>query len=410
MAISASRYLLRPLGPSEQYFWLSNQNSSKHFVFAAQILGSATDGAWSSAIAAAQLRHPLLRVSIECDRDGKPCFVEHPDHSIPVQIFAKGQVPRWEAQIAHEVSTPFPLSGSLLTRVSLLKSDAGCTLILSMHHSIGDGLSAAFVIRDIIQALSGVEIQPLKLTAPQEDLCQAPPSFAPTPSPQVYPPAALLRRTVEGPSVQALKLSEDLTRKLRSRAHEANATVHGALVAALAFAGRRLCLEWRVHPTRVVSPVNNRPRLGLEDECALAIVFPSDAYAPETEDQLWDVARAVRSDLAPVGTPSGLNTVYSGLRQLIAPSPSVAEIAAFELQVCACEGMVSNLGVLPFETTFGMFKLEALWGPSVFVGIEGEQMIGATTLNGALHLLHSSYTPITKLLNKMQDVLQSMAR
>jgi hypothetical protein len=72
--------------------------------------------------------------------------------------------------------------------------------------------------------------------------------------------------------------------------------------------------------------------------------------------------------------------------------------------------MVSNLGVLPFETTFGMFKLEALWGPSVFVGIEGEQMIGATTLNGALHLLHSSYTPITKLLNKMQDVLQSMAR
>jgi hypothetical protein len=33
--------------------------------------------------------------------------------------------------------------------------------------------------------------------------------------------------------------------------------------------------------------------------------------------------------------------------------PDVAQIAAFELQVCACESMVSNLGVLPFETSFG---------------------------------------------------------
>jgi hypothetical protein len=67
-------------------------------------------------------------------------------------------------------------------------------------------------------------------------------------------------------------------------------------------------------------------------------------------------------------------------------SPDVPQIAAFELQVCACEGMVSNLGVLPFETSVGDFKLESLWGPSVFVSIEGEQMIGVATLNGAIHL------------------------
>ena len=51
---------LRPLGPFEQYFWLSNQNSAKHFVIAAEIVGDATVEAWVSAIAAAQLRHPLL--------------------------------------------------------------------------------------------------------------------------------------------------------------------------------------------------------------------------------------------------------------------------------------------------------------------------------------------------------------
>jgi hypothetical protein len=40
--ISASETLIRYLGPSEAYFWLSNQNSWKHFVVAAQITGGTT--------------------------------------------------------------------------------------------------------------------------------------------------------------------------------------------------------------------------------------------------------------------------------------------------------------------------------------------------------------------------------
>jgi len=62
------------------------------------------------------------------------------------------------------------------------------------------------------------------------------------------------------------------------------------------------------------------------------------------------------------------------------------------------------------ETSFGGFKLESLWGPSVFVGIEGEQMIGAATLNGGIHLLHTSYIPILKLLQTMEATLEVMAR
>jgi hypothetical protein len=49
-------------------------------------------------------------------------------------------------------------------------------------------------------------------------------------------------------------------------------------------------------------------------------------------------------------------------------------------------------------------------GPSVFVGIEGEQMIGAATLNAAIHLLHTSYTPLLKLLQTMEATLEAMAR
>ena len=62
METSLTGNCLHPPGPSEQYFWLSNQNSAKHFVIAAKVAGDATVEEWVSAVAAAQLRHPLLRV------------------------------------------------------------------------------------------------------------------------------------------------------------------------------------------------------------------------------------------------------------------------------------------------------------------------------------------------------------
>jgi hypothetical protein len=410
MAESVTGNNLRPLGPSEHYFWISNQNSAKHFVIAAEIVGDATVEAWVFAIAAAQLRHPLLRVSVEYGRDGQPGFCQHANIPIPVRIVPEDEFATWHVEMAKELATPILLSGAPLARITLLRKSGGSTLLLSMHHSIADGLSSAFVIRDILEALSGKPLQSLTRTEPQENLCSAAAVTPPPPSAPAYPSATLLKRDVGGPAIQALKLSKELTMKLRTHAHEVGATVHGALVAAFTFAGRQLSTDWLKHPVRVISPVNNRRILGLEDQCTLSIIFPTGAYTPDLEEHLWDVARTVKDDLTPVRTAAGLSTVFAGFRQLMSTSPDVAQIAAFELQVCACEGMVSNLGVLHFETSSGRFKLESLWGPSVFVGIEGEQMIGVATLNGAIHLLHTSYTPIPNLLQTMETTLEAMAR
>jgi hypothetical protein len=400
---------LRLLGPSEQYFWLSNQNSAKHFVIAAEIVGDAPAEAWMSAVAAAQLRHPLLRVSIEQGLEGKPYFRQHANIPIPLRIVPQRESAAWHVEMAKELATPIATSGAPLVRITVLRKHGGSTVLLSMHHSIADGLSSAFVIRDILEALSGKPLQSLTLAQPQENLCLAAMDPPLPPVAPVYPPATLLKRDVGGPTIQALKLSKELTMKLRTQAHAVGATVHGALVAAFTFAGRQLSSDWLTYPVRVVSPVNNRRLLGLEDQCTLSIIFSTGAYTPDSQEHLWQVARAVKDDLQPARTAAGLGTVFSGFRQLMSTSPDVAQIAAFELQVCACEGMVSNLGVLPFETSFGDFKLESLWGPSVFVGIEGEQMIGVATLNGAIHLLHTSYTPIPKLLQTMETTLEVMA-
>src|SRR5258705_12319293 len=204
MGISLTGNCLRPLGPSEQYFWFSNQNSAKHFVIAAEITGDATIATWISAVAAAQLRHPLLRGSVECGPDGPPCFREHANIPIPLRIVPEEEFATWHVEMAKELAAPMLLNGAPLARITLLRKSGGSILLLSMHHSIADGLSSAFVIRDILEALSGKPLQPLTLTDPQENLCSAVAGTPLPPSAPVHPPATFLRLDTGGPTVQVL--------------------------------------------------------------------------------------------------------------------------------------------------------------------------------------------------------------
>jgi hypothetical protein len=73
------------------------------------------------------------------------------------------------------------------------------------------------------------------------------------------------------------------------------------------------------------------------------------------------------------------------------------------------EGTV-NLGRLPFDNTFGPLKLESLWAPCALRGIDGEQTAGAVTVNGSLHLTHTSPAPIPGLLAGMVDELWKACR
>jgi hypothetical protein len=412
MTTSASKTPIRYLGSSETYFWLSNQNSWKHFVVAAQITGETTTASWRTALDAVQRRHPLLGVCIDADDSGAPYFRLLPELRIPLEIIPGDALQGWEDEMETELSTPFPVKDALLVRAVLLHEAHRAMILLTVHHSIADGISVALIVRDILEALSGKPLEALPVPQPQEDLCP-PPTITERGSEEPRAPAppgapgTLLKRDRSLLRVRGVRLPAELTDRLRERSRREGTTVHGALVAALVFAGRDIHPEWRQAPVRVVSPVNNRTILDRGDDCALSIIFPVGSYNPKSPVQFWEIARSVRDDLADMRTPHGLSAVFSGFDQLISSKPGVQGIAHFELQVCACEMMVSNLGVLLFETDFGDLRLEALWGPSVFVGIEGEQMIGAVTLRGAIHLLHSSYTPIASLLDTTDQVLRA---
>jgi hypothetical protein len=407
---------LRQLGPSEQYFWLSNQNSAKHFVIGIEVTGKTNLSSWRAGLDAVQRRHPLLQVTIGRDTDGVPSFQPLPDASIPLRVVEGTDRPAWEEEMAWELATPLPFEGAPLVRATILHRANSSVFLFTALHSVADGLSITYVLRDLLQALAGRVLNPLSLSPAQEQVRALPSALAsPTseaPSAPSVPrkPAELLNPGRSAPTVQGLRLSPEISSNLRERAREEKTTVHGALVAALVLAGHRLSETWREAPVRVISPVNTRPVVGIGEDCVLSILFPANAYDPQASGPFWDFARRVTADLAGARTAEGIGAAFEGFSRLLSTLPDVATIAAFELQVCACEMMLSNLGVLPFEETYGDLTVTAFWGPSVFVGIEGEQMFGAGTLHGAIHLLHSSYTPVPSLLATAEGGLTEALR
>ena len=95
--------------------------------------------------------------------------------------------------------------------------------------------------------------------------------------------------------------------------------------------------------------------------------------------------------------------------QSTAVSSNLTVEQAFQLKRNALNAqvMLTNLGRLPFDNTFGPLKLETLWAPCALRGIEGEQTLGAVSVNGSLHhLTHTSPAPIPGLLEGMKEELR----
>src|SRR5258705_1643851 len=93
---------LRVLGPSERYFWLSNQTSPKHFVVAAQIAGFTKAASWQVALTDVQQRHPLLQVCIAEDQVGVPYFRRLNEAGIPLRVVHRGLSANLQQKMAPE--------------------------------------------------------------------------------------------------------------------------------------------------------------------------------------------------------------------------------------------------------------------------------------------------------------------
>jgi hypothetical protein len=406
-----SNTTLRPLGALEHLLWLVDQVRPMHIVFAAEITGTASNEDWRKALDRAQERHPLLSMRIEGGPGSPPRFCAVPGTPIPLRVVEADPKSQWEAEVYREFVTPFDPNVAPLMRAALIQGSGRCALILAAHHAINDGMGMTFLIRDILEALNGKALEPLPLAPSMDALFGFEETLPAAPAPEWDRDAMLGRRLPPWPQMQTFRLDPSLTGALKHRAKQEKATVHAALMSAIAVAGARLS-HWQKNPVRALSPVNVRQALGLSEDVGgvYAIGAASEldpVKAARDASGFWEVAREASLSLAARRNRETSVPVVAALRQFTSAVPDVDDALGFAANVMARDFLVTNHGELPIPTRYGDLELEAVW-PSILASFgQGEHVFIVATMKGVLCVAYAAEKPLPGLLPGIRDTLQA---
>ena len=408
---SQSQRCLRPLGSFEELLWLMDKRSPLHATLIAHIDGTTTTDQWKAALQHTRRRHPLWSAVIAETEDGRPFFQSIPESEIPLRVIEGDFSQSWEKEVAWQLSIPIDAENGSLVRATLLHTNASCMLILTAHHSICDGMSLAFAIRDALQALSGSQLKDLSLQPSQEDalkLSSRPRARMGTvdhrlqqaPSRTVYRASSSMI-----PEVSSLQFSGSFTEALRNRARQEGTTVHAALIAAAGIAARLNPDYGSGRDLHVCSPINNRTLLGSPEDCALLFTAADSCILDEPAEDFWGLTRRSKSLLSLARTVDGARAVLGAVDGIVQRGLHATSAAEEGAKLFLFDLMLTNLGAVPIETSYGFLLLRDLWGPAVLVGLEGEQTLGVSTFNGRLCLLHTSHSPLPGFLDQIESIL-----
>jgi NRPS condensation-like uncharacterized protein len=413
MSATKSNKEVRGLGAMERLFWLMDQKHPAHLTVTAEVKGFTKVQSWRDALDAVQRRHPVLSTSITRNEADQPALYQVDAAPIPLRVVDGSVQGHWELEVDREMALPFTPEQAPLIRSVLIHKPQSAVLITIAHHAIADGMALVFLIRDLLQVLSGGQIEPLSFSSSAEELlsnlpkgeeivqAEASQAGAPHAEPALYREGNGLT-----PRVAARKLDENLTAALKERARREGTTVQGALCAALVLAGRKTSSTWRKQSVRVMSPVNARAHLEAGEACGLYLGGGMVPFQPGDSRAFWDLARFAKKELSPSQTFQSLSASLRGLDGIMTKDMNVETAAQIAAVAFARDLMVSNLGQMPYESEFGKLKLEAVWGPTALQGLDGEQNVGIATTNGAIRLLHASYSLIPHLLENTESILR----
>ena len=189
-------------------------------------------------------------------------------------------------------------------RALLLHDENQCVIILTTHHTIADGTSLVFIMRDLMQAISGENLAQLSVPPYQEELFSqiAAGSVSDTPDAPADVPTARTPinhqfRNGDRPRVRGLRLSPEQTALLAKTARREETTIHAALCAALLLAGRKISPLWRERSVRVLSPISLRKLLDVGEDCVLTVTGAVVPFDHSPSNNFWELARWAKQSL-----------------------------------------------------------------------------------------------------------------
>src|SRR3984885_14810058 len=161
---------VRALGARERMFWFMDQKHPVHLTVTAEVKGITKVQSWRDALNAVQKRHPILSTTIKRNEEGQPALYQVDAAPIPLRVVDGGSQERWELELDREMALPFTAEQAPLVRSGLIHEPHSAVLIMVAHHSIADGMALVFLIRDLLQVLSGGQIEALSFSSTAEEL------------------------------------------------------------------------------------------------------------------------------------------------------------------------------------------------------------------------------------------------
>lgn len=403
--------LVRPLGALERLFYRYSDRNPVHFMLVAEFDIVLDERAVRCALERVRRRHPLLQVHVEDREDISLVFCRAGDPApIPLRVItSEGRRPAesWHATAAEELVEPFDRYTAPLIRAVLLADAERSALMLTIDHTIGDGISTVVVLRDVLAVLNGWTLPVLPVPPSQETMLDntfgvksgRPVLTSPNPDPRMQAPTSVHGFDGTPSAIQSVAVPAEDTAALRNRCRAERTTVHAAIVTAAARVRSRMRGEDFV---RVLNPIDCRSQINGHDDVALYFSSVITAMTPLDGTPFWDQARTVTAALATARSATGILAASAGLQQLTVLDADAAE--HLFTNVRPFEMLVSNLGVQNLDST-GPLRPTALWGPVQETQLAGCPCIGITTYGGILRMVAVSYQPVHDFLDAVAQTL-----
>ena len=137
----------RKITPLERFF---ARSPFSIVTMVARIKGNVSESMLRNAVSKVRGRHPNLRVRIVEDDDHAPWFTSEGVKEIPVEIVRRESDDHWIQLVQEASQIPFEFDERPAIRFILVQSPSESELIILCHHIICDGLSLAYLARDLM--------------------------------------------------------------------------------------------------------------------------------------------------------------------------------------------------------------------------------------------------------------------
>jgi NRPS condensation-like uncharacterized protein len=140
----------RKITPIERFF---TRSPFSIVTMVVRIKGNVSESMLRKAVSKVQGRHANLRVRIKEDNDHVPWFTSEGAEEIPVEVVPRESDDHWIKVVQESCQIPFEFDERPAIRFILVQSPATSELIILCHHIICDGLSLAYLARDLLEHL-----------------------------------------------------------------------------------------------------------------------------------------------------------------------------------------------------------------------------------------------------------------